>query len=326
MNLNLYDKDLNRIAIIGGNYVSCLWSEGYNTVGSFSLELVLTDEYKKKVRENCYVGRTDRATLMVIKSVEIDGSSIVASGKQATRILDDIAFVGTIEAGGNVPNSIKAAYEASNKHPLVVFDDVDLDAIYDNQISNKTLFELCKTMCQSEDVGFRAVKNGANIHIQFYQPKKNQSLIFSESIGNLSIDSLTMSSENKKNYAIVLGEGEGEARKRVIVDESGGGMRFEMIVDARDLQKSEEETDTDYRERLEARGHEKLLEKTETFECKFTPYSNDFGTKYDLGDILKIRLSDFGINLEARVTRFQQKAQKNTISTTVEVGEITATR
>lgn len=44
MNLNLYDADLNRIAIIGDQYISCLWSEVYNTVGNFSLELVATDE------------------------------------------------------------------------------------------------------------------------------------------------------------------------------------------------------------------------------------------------------------------------------------------
>ena len=69
MNLNLYDADLNRIAIIGEQYISCLWSEGYNTIENFTLELVETDEYKKKVSVDCYVGRSDRNTLMVIKTV-----------------------------------------------------------------------------------------------------------------------------------------------------------------------------------------------------------------------------------------------------------------
>ena len=39
MRLNLYDKDLNRIAVIGSQYVSCLWSEGYNTTQPFTMEL-----------------------------------------------------------------------------------------------------------------------------------------------------------------------------------------------------------------------------------------------------------------------------------------------
>ena len=83
MNLDLYDKDLNRIAIIGEQYISCLWSEGYNTIENFSLELVETEEYMKKVRSDCYVGRADRKTLMVIKTVEITNGKIVASGKQS---------------------------------------------------------------------------------------------------------------------------------------------------------------------------------------------------------------------------------------------------
>ena len=76
MNLNLYDENLNRIAIIGGQYVSCLWSEGYNTIENFALELIETDEYKKKIAVDCYVGRDDRKTLMVIKAVQISDGKI----------------------------------------------------------------------------------------------------------------------------------------------------------------------------------------------------------------------------------------------------------
>lgn len=60
LSLNLYDRDMNRISIIGGRFVSCMWSEGYNTVQPFTMELMATDEYKKKVKEDCYVGRDDR--------------------------------------------------------------------------------------------------------------------------------------------------------------------------------------------------------------------------------------------------------------------------
>ena len=48
MKLNLYDKDLNRIAIIGEGYKSCLWKEGYASVEPFILELSSNDEYRKK--------------------------------------------------------------------------------------------------------------------------------------------------------------------------------------------------------------------------------------------------------------------------------------
>ena len=69
MNLNLYNEDMQRISIIGTSFVSCLWAEGYNTTEDFILEVQATKEYKSKLRPDCYVGRDDRKTLMVIKSI-----------------------------------------------------------------------------------------------------------------------------------------------------------------------------------------------------------------------------------------------------------------
>lgn len=326
MNLNLYDKDLNRIAIIGGQYISCLWSEGYNTIENFTMELIATDEYKKKVRSDCYVGRDDRRTLMVIKTVQIADGKIVASGKQAGRVLDDVSFIGTIKSGSMIDTSIKNAYNSSNKYRNLEFSDTDLQVPYRHQISNKSILELCTTMGQNEDVGFKVERNNGALLVSFYQPEYKPNLVFSEKFGNISIDSVSMSTENLKNYAIVLGEGEAEDRVKVYVDATNGADRRDLIVDAKDIQKEENETDESYNFRLSARGTEKLLENQQTFSCAFTPCTKDFGAKYDLGDILTVYLTDYGITLQSRVTRFSQKSQKNKVTTTIEVGQITIKR
>lgn len=326
MNLNLYDKDLNRIAIIGDQYVSCLWSEGYNTVENFTLELVETENYKKKVKPDCYVGRDDRPTLMVIKTVQILGGKVVASGKQATRVLDDVSFIGTIESGSMIDTSIKNAYNSSNKYHNVEFADTLLGVKYPHQISHKSFLSLCQTMCQSEDVGFRAFRNNGVVTIKFYQPEEKENLVFSEKFGNLTVDSISASTENQKNYAIVLGEGEDDNRIRVDVDLTNGNERREVIVDARDLNLEDGESEESYRSRLEARGVEKLLERTKTLSCAFTPYSDDFGKKYDLGDLLTVYMTDYGITLKARISKFTQKSQNNQTTTVIEVGEITIKR
>lgn len=326
MNLNLYDKNLNRIAIIGNQYISCLWSEGYNTIENFTMELVATDEYKKKIRADCYVGRGDRPTLMVIKTVQISNGKIVASGKQAGRVLDDVSFIGTIESGSMIDTSIKNAYNNSIKYRNLEFFDTDLQIRYGHQISNKSILELCTTMCQSEDVGFKVIKNGNALNALFYQPAPNPNLVFSENFGNLSVNSVSLSTENLKNYAVVLGEGENENRKKVNVDVTNGNDRRDLIVDAKDIQKEENETDESYESRLIARGVEKLLESQQTFSCAFNPYAGDFGEKYDLGDILNLYLTDYGITLKARVKKFTQKSQNDRTNTTVEVGKITIKR
>ena len=326
MNLSLYDADLNRIAIIGGQYVSCLWSEGYNTIENFTLELVETEEYKKKISVDCYVGRDDRKTLMVIKTVQISGGKIVASGKQATRVLDDVSFIGTIESGSNIDTAVTNAYNNSDKYRNLKFSNTSLGVKYPHQISNKSFSELCETMCQSENVGFRAIRDNVVLVVEFYKPEEKSNLVFSEKFGNLTVNSVSISSENYKNYCIVLGEGEGENRTRVDVDLTNGNERRDLIVDAKDIQTEDGESADSYKERLTARGIEKLLECTQTFSCAFTPYSSDFCKKYDLGDILTVYLTDYGIKLKSRVSKFTQKSQNNKTETSIEVGQITIKR
>lgn len=326
MNLSLYDNNLKRIAIIGNRFVSCLWSEGYNTTQDFCLELVETPEYKQKVRPDCYIGRSDRKTLMVIKSVSVKDGHIVATGKEAKRVLDDVSFIGTIATGSQVDKAIKNAYNNSTKYNRLDFLDSNLGIAYEHQISNKSILDLCETMCQDSDVGFRSVIDVDRILVEFYKPEFNPNIILSRSFGNLSGVSFAVGLDNYKNYAIVLGSGEGENRVRVDIDRTDGSNRRELIVDAKDISKEENETESQYLKRLESRGVEKLLEHQKFLDVAFLPLADEFGKKYDLGDILTVRLTDYGINLQARVSRFVQKSQNNSTKTTIEVGNITIRR
>lgn len=326
MKLNLYDENLNRIAILGDRFLSCFWSEGYNTVQPFTLELQETAEYQKKVRPDCYVGREGRKTLMVIKTVQNKDGRIIASGKQAARCLEDVVFVGTIPKDSVVAQAIPEAYAEGVGFHGFAFAPSELAAVYGHQISNKNFLELLETMCQDTDLGFRTVRSDGRILVEFYQPEENPNLVFSELYGNLTPQSVILSTEKRKNYAVVLGEGEEENRTRVDVDLSGGAQKRSLIIDARDLTREEKETEEAYLARLEARGYEKLLEQVETWECAFAPHGEDFGSRYDLGDILTVLLPKHGLKLKARIARFTQKVQNNKSQTTVEVGTITITR
>lgn len=322
MKINLYDENLHRIAIIDERFVSCLWSEGYNTTENFVLELQETEEYKKKVKPDCYVGRNDRKTLMVVKTVEIANNKIIASGKQATQVLDDVAFIGTINEGSKIDSSIEKAYNNSSKFKNVEIVSSGLSDTYTHQISHKSFLKLCETMCQNEDVGFRSVRNNGVVNVEFYKPEQKPNLVFSQKFGNLSIDSIKLSTSTFKNYAIVLGEGEGKNRFRVDVDQTNGNERRELIVDAKDIQKEENETIESYNARLKARGAEKLLECQKIIDFAFKPFAKDFGVEYDLGDILTVLLPEYGIKLQSRVVRFTQKVQNNQTMTTIDVGNL----
>lgn len=325
MKIKLFDKNLKLLAY-DVQFISVLWSEGYNTVEPFTLEVQATAEMKRKIKPDIYIGRDDRKTLMVIKGIEAKDGKIIATGKQATRCLDDVPFVGTIQKGTQVAEAARTAFEAGGGYPGFAFAETNVNAAYGHQISNKSTLEMMLTMYQGTDTGFRAIKNGNTVEIQTYRPEEKANLKFSEALGNLTVDSLMLSVENLKNHSIVLGEGEGENRIKAEVDQSEGGQKLSLIVDARDLQREEDDTDNSYREKLEARGAEKLRERKRTWECVFTPLAADFGKRYDLGDILTVLLTEYGLKLKARVKRFTQIEQRNQIDTTIEVGEITIVR
>ena len=323
MNLNLYNEDMQRISIIGTNFVSCLWAEGYNTTEDFTLEVQATKEYKSKLKPDCYVGRDDRKTLMVIKSIQTAGNTIIATGKQATRILDDVAFVGTLPESSIIDTSVKNAYNSSGKFHKLEFATTNLGVEYDHQISHKSFLELCTIMCQDKDVGLKVIRQNSGLIAKFYKPTSNSKTKLSQSFGNIKIDNIILSTENYRNYAIVLGEGEENNRTRVDVDLTNGETRREIIVDARDVQREEGETATQYNARLYARGVESLLQQQKTWECAILPLAKDFGLKYDLGDMVDIVLNEYDIKMQARISRFTQKQQRNQLETVVEIGNIT---
>lgn len=320
MNLDIYDCNMNRVLILENRYKSCYWSEGYNAAGFLILELDAIDYYVQSIKEDYYVGRRDRKTLMVIKAIQIQSDKIIISGKQGTAVLEDVAFIGSIKSGGYVDKEIEKAYNESNKIESVSVVSCNLGVKYNHQISNKTMLELSQTMCQSTDVGIRMVLEGDVAQVEFYKPRPNPNLIFSENFGNVSLDRLARSVEQFKNYAIVLGEGNSENRVRVDVDLTNGERRREIVVDARDIQKDEDETEEDYSSRLYSRGYEKLIQNNRDVSYRFTPNTADFGKKYDLGDVISVYLPRYSINNKFRITGFEQKGQRNKITTTIQVG------
>lgn len=323
MRINLYDKDLNRIAFIDENFISVLWQENYNSTGNFTMELPATAEYKQLVKPECYVTRWDRPTVMVIKTVTVNDNKLVAQGKTADRQLDDVAFIGTINANSMVANRLKSAYESTDKYSHFVFANSDLTDKFPSQVSHKSMRQLLEIMCQGADVGYKAVKNGGNIEIQFYKPSINGNLKFSKDYGNLQDYSIIDSTEAEKNYAIVLGAGDGDNRAKAEVDiraDKTTEQKRAVIIDAKDIQMEESDTQDSYKQKLIERGVTKLLDYQRFKEVDFTPIY-ELGKDFELGDILTALLNDYGIKIQARITSFTQKQQNNSLTTTIELGE-----
>lgn len=325
MKINIYDKDLNRVDIVESRFVSCFWAEGYNTTEAFSLELQESESHKRNVRPGYFVGRTDRKALMVITTVEAKDGKIVATGKTADRLLQDVSFIGKIEAGANIDTAVINAYNNSSKCVDLDFKETNLDVAYDETIENMSILEMAQTMAQSKDVGFRVTKSGNRLLAAFYQPKSDNPYRLAKGFGNVDVQSIVLSIENLKNYAIVLGRDANDKTVRVDVDESNGMDRKEIIVDSGETPK-DGETTSQFKERLKSIGHEMLNDRRKTWSANFSPIETEFGKKYDLGDFVILTLPDYGLRFMARVTRFQEIEQNNSSKVTISVGEITIVR
>lgn len=325
MKINIYDENLNLVVPIGENYDSCLWAEGYNTVEPFTLELIATETYKKIIKTDMYVKRVDRENVMVIKTIQEQGNKLIISGKQASRVLDDVAFVGTINDNSVVDTALVKAYNESSGYSSVEVVESGLNDKYGHQISNKSMLELFQNMCQSENIGFKAVKVDKKIQISLYKPN-NTPVKFSEFIGNVKFDNIVNSVENYKNYAIVLGQGEAENRIRVDVDLTKGGKRLELLIDGKDIQQEENETEESYKKRLTARGVEKLLEKTKAFSIDIINSPKGFGTEYDLGYNVLVVIPEYNLKFSTRIAKFEEKSQQNRNEVSITLGELIKVR
>ena len=149
-----------------------------------------------------------------------------------------------------------------------------------------------------------------------YEQFANPFVIFSPNYDNIINTNYIDSLESMKNVTLVLGEGEGSSRVRLIVGGQEGpegnkhwipGLyRREYYTDARDLQSSDYSSTQKYKEALKQRGLEKLYENS-----RITSYEGEveatrlfmYGRDFTMGDLIQIE-NEYGIMGKARVVEW----------------------
>ena len=321
---NVYDKDLNRIGTIE-TWVSLFWQEGYNTVGTFVIECQQTKDVAKLLKVGNYIGRGDFKTLCFIRSVEVRDHLIVANGHPAVNILGERVSTAVIK-NQNAEEAMRSL--VANMSPWECVEVGELAGItekFERQISDKTLLEYCEEIAAEVDAGFRLRFDKANKKLLFevYKPVKNKNLVFATKFGNLAEIIYSETDNCFKNVAVVAGAGEGDARITVAVGDltANGAARREMYVDARNVQFEEGEAEEAYKTRLENEGLEKLAAQIKIENLSAEINSDDFGKRYNLGDVVTCILDDLGVKLDTRIIGFSYTSQNNQAITELEFGK-----
>lgn len=128
-------------------------------------------------------------------------------------------------------------------------------------------------------------------------------VVFSPSFDNIVNTNYLDSIMAMKNVTLVMGEDQGNTRKRLIVGKSDGLNRRELYTDARDLRSSDYSSSTKYKAAMKQRGIEKLYENSRAtnYEGEVEAlHSFIYGEDFFMGDIVQIS-NEYGINGKARV-------------------------
>jgi hypothetical protein len=320
MEIRVYNKALEFQGVIE-NQTSLIWTRKYYECGSFELYAPITEDNLKLLKEGNIVWMRGSDDAGVIEDIKLEESNvkneITAQGRFLPSYMDRRIIKGTFSFKGTAENAMREMYSA-NPIPLVELGEangfpetVEFQATYKGLLT----YEQKVAKCSALGIRFRPDFNKRKISFEIYKGVDrttsqgvNNRVIFSEGYNNLNNAIYRENTQLYKNVAYVGGEGEGTARKIVVVGNATGLERREIFVDAKDIQ-SEELSTAEYEALLRQRGEEALQKNiaTSSFECDTGADVNfQYKVNYDLGDIVTVKKNKWGITVNKRITEIRE--------------------
>ena len=326
MEIRFYTREMEFIGVTE-NQSSLIWTRRYDTPGEFELHAPITDYNLQLMQRENLVWIKGKKDCGSIEDLEItEGSEeaeIIAKGRFTPAYMDRRLIKSTVNFSGTYEDAMYYLPTICEEIPLVEYaepsgitDEVTFQATY------KNLLDYEEKLASAAGYGFRYAPDFENQVLTFevYQGTDRSMeqddvprVIFSDEYANLESVSYRVNDQCYKNVAYVGGEGEGSERTYITValdgyeDAEGMDLR-ELFVDAKDIS-SEDLTEDEYLAELMQRGLEKLEENafSESVECDTEPDGNfKYEDDYDIGDIVTVRKSSWGIEKSLRLTEMQE--------------------
>ena len=347
MELYIFNRDLELEGIIE-TFTSLRWVRRYYKTGEFELHCALNSDTLKLLQRDNIIYKKDDVEAGYIETRQLkigtDGQELLEiKGKFLTNYLDRriswdrVNFVGRTEELMRklVLDNIVNPSIASRKINNLILGDLKgftEDIKYQNSFGN--ILEQLENTSNTSNLGYRNLLNIKDRKIIFDVYKgvnrtvNNGTIapcIFSRDFENILEQEYFDSLNNYRNTTLIAGAGEGSTRKITSIEEGAGLDRYELYVDARDLQdtkqveKNDSEGNTitedtpipweEYEPMLLQRGKEKLseCEEIQTFDSKINTRGNNVYKKdFDLGDIVTVADKKWGLQLDTRITEIEE--------------------
>jgi len=338
MELYIFDRNLNFQGILE-SFFSLQWVRRYSKCGEFELHCSLTPETIELLKRENIIWKKGNLEAGYIEyrnlKQDVEGKEVlVIKGKFLTGYLNRRIIWSIENLNTTAEMAIRQLINNHAINPANTDRKIDMLTLgglkgytnnIDKQVSYKNLLEEIENIANTNELGIRTLIDIQNKEMIFdiYEglnrtagQSVNAPVIFSKEFENILEQEYTDSLNNYRNVVLVAGEGEGSARELVTVGQGIGLDRFEMFVDARDLQSTiyEDGGETNipseqYREMLKNRGMSKLSEYKEiqTFDSKINLRSNlTYKHDFDLGDIVTCTSKKWGITIDTRITEVEE--------------------
>lgn len=327
--LYVLDREFHTIDVVD-DYQELIWTDRYYKPGDFEIYTSPESSLLKSALKDYYIYKRDSEHLMIVETLEIEsdtelGNHLKITGRSLESILDRRIVWTQTDLNGNLQNGIKSLLTAAFISPSVADRRIDNFRIEDatderiteltmsNQYTGDNLLDVINTLCESNHIGFKIVRDADNNFVfslyvgtdRSYKQNKVPYVVFSPNFENIINSNYYNSYEEYKNVAHVGGEGEGTARTYVNVGTASGLDRRELYVDARDL-RSEDFPGSQYTIALQNRGKEQLEEYKEkkNFEGEVeSTILYRYGEHFFMGDIVQIA-NEYGYEGVARISEF----------------------
>ena len=320
MEIRVYNNELYFQGVME-NQTSLIWTRKYFEAGNFELYAPITEDNLKLMKKGNIIWMRGSDDAGVIEDIKLEESNvkneITAQGRFLSSYMDRKLIKGIKTFKGTVENAMRELY-SDDPIPLVELGELQgFPDTVEFQVSYKNLLTYENKLARSGALGFRFRPNFDKRKIIFEIYKGvdrttaqgiNNRVIFSESYNNLNNAIYRENTQLYKNVAYVGGEGEGNARKIVVVGDVEGLERREMFVDAKDID-SEGLSAAEYEALLRTRGEEALAKNRaeNTFECNTGADANfQYKKNYDLGDIVTVKKNKGGITVHERITEIRE--------------------
>lgn len=327
-------------------FESFIWTDRYSKCGDFEIYTSSDRQIIETLKEDFYIWTEDSEHVMIIENRKIitdveEGNKLLVSGRSLESILDRRIVWNQILLDGDFQTQIKRLLTENVINPLdsnrkisnFIFEETDdpyiLSLKVQVQYTGDNLYEAVCKLCESVSIGFKITLNDNNQFVfklysgtdRSYDQETNPYVVFSPSFENIINSNYYESKAEYKNVGLVAGEGEGSARRTVVVGESTLKelSRREFYVDARDISSTTSNggsiSTSAYDDLLRQRGDEQLKENKiiQAFDGQVeSTQMYRYGEHYFMGDITQLE-NEYGMESKVRVTEFIRSVDKDGI-------------